>query len=462
MAGTSNLEALRDALDFLPRHLSESATHARLATACEALGLPTPPPEEEGTKYHRALASFAALPDSALAGVARRLLAAGSLPAEQRNNVENALWALSAWSPIPARVRRELARDLHLPDLVHDAVRFTRVLDELWVLDDDPLGAVFGDGQRSLRGRIDRHVYRNPGDWTTEQLFEQLGAFTAPDARFGAFLERLASGDLSCDEPAQRAFVEAVNPHLRTAGVELRETGERDGYPVFNLVAIRSHRGRPKNLIFASVGKKPDLRFRDAVDNDVEIVGNPDGVLIYDRPIGGEGLRWRDLQTWWRETRGLDSDEEAKRSLYNRLLACLPATSPPQRYLFQQYYRVHSSRVQELPALVPEVWLHWDPHTAEVRGKDALLRFRMDFLLLLPQRQRIVLEVDGKHHYAAEDGRADPGIYARTVRGDRELKLSGYEVYRFGAAELADEERAGTVVETFFRDLYRTTGLAIA
>ena len=79
----------------------------------------------------------------------------------------------------------------------------------------------------------------------------------------------------------------------------------------------------------------------------------------------------------------------------------------------------------------------------------------MDFLLLLPGGQRVVLEVDGKHHYATE-GRADPEVYARTMRGDRELKLNGYDVYRFGAAELATPERAQVVVQAFFRDLYRT------
>jgi very-short-patch-repair endonuclease len=68
---------------------------------------------------------------------------------------------------------------------------------------------------------------------------------------------------------------------------------------------------------------------------------------------------------------------------------------------------------------------------------DALLRFRMDFLLLLPHGQRVVLEVDGSHHYASPDGRRpDPARYADGVRGDRDLKLAGYEVFRFGATEV--------------------------
>lgn len=144
---------------------------------------------------------------------------------------------------------------------------------------------------------------------------------------------------------------------------------------------------------------------------------------------------------------------EQKETLYKRLLASLPANSPPHRLLFQLYHHVHGSAVPELPALLPEVWLHWDPQTARARGRDALLNFRMDFLLLLPQGRRVVLEVDGAHHYST-DRKADPVVYARMVRGDRDLKLSGYDVFRFGAAELRDDHQARAMVEEFFRDLF--------
>lgn len=59
----------------------------------------------------------------------------------------------------------------------------------------------------------------------------------------------------------------------------------------------------------------------------------------------------------------------------------------------------------------------------------------MDFLMLLPGRQRIVIEVDGKHHFSEGD-LPSLKIYADMVSADRELRLAGYEVYRFGANEL--------------------------
>lgn len=148
----------------------------------------------------------------------------------------------------------------------------------------------------------------------------------------------------------------------------------------------RGVRASPKNLIFASQ-IKPDLRFRDAINNDVETVTNTEKVLIYDRPIGAEGLCWKALQDWWSDRESV-TGEVAKRTLYKRLLESLPDNSPPQRTFFESYFRHFQQAIPSLPALLPEVWLHWDPKTAKERGTEALLRFRMDFLMLLPNSVR--------------------------------------------------------------------------
>jgi hypothetical protein len=59
----------------------------------------------------------------------------------------------------------------------------------------------------------------------------------------------------------------------------------------------------------------------------------------------------------------------------------------------------------------------------------------MDFLILFSSRHRVVLEVEGKQHYANGDT-ASPALYSEMVSEDRRLRLAGYEVYRFGGAEL--------------------------
>ena len=382
------------------------------------------------------VSSFNAVPESDLPFVAERLLERHPPSAAQRNEIQDILWSDANTPIIPKKYRREVARAIEFHSLFLDANEFDRLLDRLWVLSDpttDFLSQMGAGWKRpTLREDIRRHVHLNADDWSTEHFFVVVGALDCSDKRFALFLEGLAGPEVRPDENSQRRFVELANEAIRNCGAELRETDGRDGYPCFTLVSIHGAAdGRPKNLIFASP-VKPDLRFRDAVNNDIEIVTNADKVLIYDRPIGIEGIRWIDLQTWWASTHGISDQKTAKATLYKRLLSSLPANSPPQRLLFESYFRRFGVAIPDLPALLPEVWLHWDPKTVYERGADALLRFRMDFLLLLPGGVRVVLEVDGKQHYSDRDGKALPSKYAEMVSADRDLKLAGYHVFRFG------------------------------
>lgn len=77
----------------------------------------------------------------------------------------------------------------------------------------------------------------------------------------------------------------------------------------------------------------------------------------------------------------------------------------------------------------------------------------MDFLLLLPDRQRIVIEVDSKHHFS-EDGKPSLKVYADMVSADRELRLAGYEVYRLGANEVVGDGSEARIAD-FFDKLFR-------
>ncbi|MBG7696593.1 hypothetical protein HCJ76_00345 [Streptomyces sp. MC1] len=158
------------------------------------------------------------------------------------------------------KARRELARALDLSELVQHHDRFLRLLDRFWIAEDsglsfEELEGLLVNGMRpvTLRDRIERHVFRNPGDWSTEDLFDNLGVFEAGDARLARFLEGLVSADVLLDEHLQEKTVGTINGHLRPAGVELRVTGNDGGYPVFTVVSTQLHgTRRPKNIIFAS------------------------------------------------------------------------------------------------------------------------------------------------------------------------------------------------------------------
>jgi hypothetical protein len=82
-------------------------------------------------------------------------------------------------------------------------------------------------------------------------------------------------------------------------------------------------------------------------------------------------------------------------------------------------FKTFGAGVHGLPALLPEVWLHWDPKTINQRGALAFPNHRMDFLMLLPGGRRFVFEIDGKQHYAVGE-RAEPrGIRGLSIRRQR-------------------------------------------
>ena len=121
------------------------------------------------------------------------------------------------------------------------------------------------------------------------------------------------------------------------------------------------------------------------------------------RVLSDGGLRWDALVDWWRDRERHEEVADARKSLFVRLRAAVHAAqSPGEVAIFEAYY-AHFARSMgdKLPALIPQVYLHYDPRTASERGAGRVLaRQRMDFLLLLGHGVRVVVEVDGKHHFA--------------------------------------------------------------
>jgi len=216
---------------------------------------------------------------------------------------------------------------------------------------------------------------------------------------------------------------------------------------------FRGVEGELKNIIFASTGPKPRIVMIDAVNNVIEVVENRESCLIYDRALSGPVLTWGELVDWWMATASACLDfQEAAKTLYRRLYESLG--SQVEATLFRTYCkRYGETDGVSLPALLPQVYLHYDPYTrAERREIGEIKRERMDFLMLLPNRARVVIEVDGKQHYADDVGLASPRRYAEMVAEDRKVRLRGYEVYRFGGAELM-QESAATMLDGFFDQL---------
>lgn len=292
-------------------------------------------------------------------------------------------------------------------------------------------------------------------DWPNDWIFHDTRFGLAEDDALLAFLAEMLHPAVRTDaaEVAQlHAFLNGVLLH---DGYELVQINDISGAPPAPRRIGSGVRGTMKNLIFAAVGPKPEIVLDDAVNNDLRIVKHEQGCLVYDRPLAAHGLTWAELTAWWadRDPDGLGESTavEVSRSLYQRLDRSLGDNDAERRILYtyaQRYVRLGD----HIPALIPQVYLHYDPYTRTryLPGSSPLQRQRMDYLLLLPHQVRVVIECDGMQHYAEDDGRASPRRYAVMMAEDRDLRLKGYEVYRFGGSELVDDKPTVPMINAFF------------
>lgn len=365
-------------------------------------------------------------------------------------------------------VRRDVLKTLNRLSSLFGDLPLIDCLSDIFgtsTIQDDPGGLL---GRHSLQGEIVQHCLRNDDDWSHDDLLQRCGALTCSQTRFFALLAKLLH-PMTRHDAEQASLAAALDAALRRDGFAVRPAGVESGYAIYSVVrALAGVAGSMKNLIFASIGEKPELVIRDAVNNDVEIVKHADKVLVFDRPLPSSGqLMWKDLRDWFAEVNGIESPEVAKKLLFRRLRqSVLAARSTGEFALFQCYYERYGVTFGDgLPVLLPQVYLHYDPYTRRQRGDEHFLaRQRMDFLLMLEQGVRIVIEVDGRHHYAVQDVQganryiASAPRYAEMVAEDRRLRLAGYEVYRFGGHDFMDVDldshKVGPVAQQCVADFF--------
>ncbi|MEA5550526.1 hypothetical protein VB713_05955 [Anabaena cylindrica UHCC 0172] len=332
---------------------------------------------------------------------------------------------------------------------IHGKLDLIDFLKRIWSLDTmPPSDKYFKSATQEITQRM---VMTH--EWDYHHLFNSyLGLTDSSDEILFRFIEEVTH-PLVQELEIQKFLVNLINNHLVKDGYRLEAKEEISGLPIYKVVKIGSGvSGNIKNLIFAANGPKPELILEDSINNDIRIVKNENFCLIYDQPIPISGLFWKDLVSWWAKKLNDECPTiETERSLYKRLVSSL--ASSPEKLLFYTYYKkLRHTPGEFLPALIPQVYLHYDPYTLRELKEKRIPRQRMDFLILFSHQERVVIEVDGKQHYADDDDIAKPKKYAEMVAEDRKLKLAGYEIYRFGGYELQGES-GKDLVDIFFDKL---------
>lgn len=314
-------------------------------------------------------------------------------------------------------------------------------------------------------------------DWTFDQLFyDELRLLSVSDQYFVDFCReymnpvfkrnnrKLDEYDEPYIEDLNPKCVEAINAGLELADLELTPDLDNEGfYEIRSKIALPS---KPiKNIVFAANKSKPDIVVDDALENSVKIVDAGDA-LVYEDGIPEKGLSWLDLAKWYEQF----ESEDTQNKLAMRLLSSLD--SQPEETFFRAYCDFIIKHGRNLPALIPQVYLYYDPKTKNARhGKSVFEHQRMDFMFIIRREHRVIIEIDGIQHYAEDrtiEGTyykcADVNRYAEMMKAHREMVLDGYDVYRIGGKELyvgseEDEERAKHVVFDFLEKLFQKYGI---
>lgn len=204
----------------------QTMTHAELTEAPQRIAGMVMPNAEGLSKRQRIESALANLTEEELATFALKFAA-------QRGDIaldEAGRQVLEAGDqPLSHITRRDVAR-VFGDDLAGE--RSTVEMVGRYFPLSSPLEYFLGSGGRSLRDQIAQHMDRNPGDWSVEHLFGEIGAFDCSRTRFGALLEE-AVHPLARSGEEQLQIVAALNEVLARDGYELTQECELSGHPIF-------------------------------------------------------------------------------------------------------------------------------------------------------------------------------------------------------------------------------------
>lgn len=328
-----------------------------------------------------------------------------------------------------------------------------------------------------LANEIARHCDAFPGDWGDEAgMFSVVKILEWTDEQFLYFCKEYVNPvfnryewdeDLGERVNLQSRCVEAINFYLQVCGYELRQAGVIGDKVEYELIELIGVKGSIQGIVFAAVGK-PDLIFTDFLNQDVEIPKNEEEYLYYDQKINTNGLKWGALKTWY-ENEHTQFDTKFIDRMWKSVEHC---GSPIERKFFSAYLELVKELGDEVPALLPQVYMYYDSKVQRDRLKKIFDHQCMDFLMIISEGRRIVVELDGIQHYAEDEELklsdrpypvhiASTSRYSSMVSAQRDMTLAGYEVYRFGGKELYDDEEAERIVKQFFKDLFEKHGVSI-
>lgn len=222
---------------------------------------------------------------------------------------------------------------------------------------------VFQDVTASTESEIARHMDRFD-DWDFAFLFDTiLELEDLPDEKFIYFCEqhvhpilRRSYYDSDSDEKIDLTVqcMEAINKVLSDVGLALKPASQTAGREVYKAVPLVQGAQTPiKNIIFAAK-YKTDIVLDDALSNGIKIV-DANGALVYEDGSPADGISWERICDWYKN----EAVEETEKKLAKRFYECLD--SDAEELFFKAYILFMKEAGKNIPALIPQVYLYYDP-----------------------------------------------------------------------------------------------------
>lgn len=195
-------------------------------------------------------------------------------------------------------------------------------------------------------------------------------------------------------------------------------------------------------IIFAAKGK-PNLKVNMG-NGAVNLSEDNKNYYIYDKEINSLGVRKADIEEWCLENR-ISEDE-----FYNKLKKSIRKDAEAQVKFYEYYMKHIYNDTKKDFFLFPEVYVNVNMKSWDLESKQCI-----DFMMILPNKEKVIIEIDGIGHYANENkGKwyADSNKFSVDRKFDREMQFQGYKVFRFGNVEINNDI---SVVEEFFKELFK-------
>ena len=122
---------------------------------------------------------------------------------------------------------------------------------------------------------IIKHVVINDDMSYKDMLLDILQIKYISDNSIIKFLEKMVNPEVRTGEE-QTQYVKGINEIIGADGFELVVSGKISNELIYKIYKRQAAKSNMKNLIFAPLGKKPDIVIDDAIANDIKIVGDTD------------------------------------------------------------------------------------------------------------------------------------------------------------------------------------------